>query len=300
MNDFTMLIDGQGVPGDRFFPVINPATGEAFAEAPDCTFAQLDNAMEAAQRVFPAWQRDEESRRQALLECAKVLRANVGLLGEILTREQGKPLGDAQQEVNRMADDFEAFSKVPIPCDVLQDDEKLRIEVQRKPFGVIAAIVPWNFPLLMAGWKIEQSLIAGNTIVLKPSPYTPLATLKVGELLSGVLPAGVLNIVSGGNELGAAMTTHSIPRKISFTGSIATGKKIALAAASDLKHITLEMGGNDPAIVLPDISPERIVDKIFWGAFWNSGQACIAIKRLYVHERIYSQMVTALTELARQ
>ena len=300
MNSFTMLIDGQCVPGDRFFPVINPATGEVFAEAPDCSFAQLDSAMEAAQRAFPAWQRDENARRQALRQCADVLRANVNMLGEILTREQGKPLNDAKQEVYWMADDFEAFSKVAIPCDVLQDDEELRIEVQRKPFGVIAAIVPWNFPLLMAGWKIEQSLITGNTIVLKPSPYTPLATLKAGELLSEVLPAGVLNVVSGGNELGAAMTAHPIPRKISFTGSIATGKKIALAAAADLKHITLEMGGNDPAIILPDISVEHFAEKIFWGAFWNSGQACIAIKRLYVHERIYPQMVTALAELARQ
>ena len=293
MNDFTMLIDGQGVPGDRFFPVINPATGEAFAEAPECSFAQLDSAMEAAQRAFPAWQRDEIARRQALRQCADVLRANVNTLGEILTRDQGKPLNDARQEVYWMADDFEAFSKVPIPCDVLQDDEELYIEVQRKPFGVIAAIVPWNFPLLMAGWKIEQSLIAGNTIVLKPSPHPPLATLKEGELLNEVLPAGVLNIVSGRNKLGAAMTSHSIPRKISFTGSIATGKKVALAAAADLKHITLEMGGNGPAIVLPDISVKRVAERIFWGAFLNSGQACKAIKRLYVHERIYPQMVTA-------
>ena len=222
MNSFTMLIDGQGVPGDRTFPIINPATGEVFAEAPDCSYAQLDSAMEAAQRAFPAWQRDEIARRQALRQCADVLRANVNTLGEILTREQGKPLNDAKQEVYRMADDFEAFSKVPIPCDVLQDDEELYIEVQRKPFGVIAAIVPWNFPLLMAGWKIEQSLIAGNTVVLKPSPYTPLATLKAGELLSKVLPAGVLNVVSGGNELGAAMTAHPIPRKISFTAQGST------------------------------------------------------------------------------
>lgn len=300
MNGFVMTIDGQSVAGEQFFPVINPATGDVFAEAPECTLAQLDAAMEAAQRAFPGWRQNEALRRQALRDFAAVLRANAPVLGDIFAREHGRPLQGSTDEVNWIAGDLESFAKMEIPCDVVQDDAQTRIEVHRKPFGVVAAITPWNFPLLVAGWKIGQALLTGNTVVLKPSPYTPLATLKMGELLQSILPPGVLNIVSGSNELGAAMTTHPIPRKISFTGSVATGKKIAQAAASDLKRLTLELGGNDPAIILPDVDPNQIAEKLFWNAFFNTGQVCIAIKRLYVHENIYPQMVEALAAQARQ
>jgi acyl-CoA reductase-like NAD-dependent aldehyde dehydrogenase len=300
MNEFSMTINGQAVEGKQFFPVINPATGAVFAQAPDCTIEQLDLAMESAQRAFPLWRQDETRRRQALRDCASVLRANADLLGGILTREQGKPLKEAIGEVGGTADYLELSADRDIPCDVLRDNAKERIEVRRKPFGVAAAILPWNFPLALAAWKIGQALLTGNTLILKPSPYTPLATLKMGELLAAVLPAGVFSVVSGGNDLGAAMTTHPTVRKISFTGSIATGKKIAQAAASDLKHVTLELGGNDPAIVLPDADPTEIAPKLFWNAFYNSGQICIAIKRVYVHEDIYPQMVEALADQARQ
>jgi acyl-CoA reductase-like NAD-dependent aldehyde dehydrogenase len=300
MNEFMMTIDGQTVTGQQFFPVINPATGIVFAQAPDCTIEQLDLAMEAAERAFPLWRQDETRRRQALRDCAAVLRANADLLGDILTREQGKPLKEAIGEVGGTADYLELSADRDIPCDVLRDNAKERIEVRRKPFGVVAAILPWNFPLALAAWKIGQALLTGNTLILKPSPYTPLATLKMGELLAAVLPAGVFSVVSGGNDLGAAMTIHPTVRKISFTGSIATGKKIAQAAAFDLKHVTLELGGNDPAIVLPDADPTEIAPKLFWNAFYNSGQICIAIKRVYVHEDIYPQMVEALADQARQ
>ena len=300
MNQFTMTIDGCAVEGQQFFPVINSAKGAEFAQAPDCTLAQLDLAMRAAQNAFPLWRQDEARRRQALRDCATVLRANADLLGNILTREQGKPLKEAIGEVNGTADYLGACADREIPCEVLRDDARERIEVRRKPFGVVAAILPWNFPLALAAWKIGQALLTGNTLVLKPSPYTPLATLKMGELLRTVLPPGVFSVVSGGNDLGAAMTAHPVVRKISFTGSIATGKKIAQAAASDLKHVTLELGGNDPAIVLPDADPEQIAAKLFWNAFYNSGQICIAIKRVYVHEDIYPQMVEALAIQARQ
>ncbi len=300
MNDFTMTIDGQAVAGKQFFPVINPSSGEVFAKAPDCTLEQLDLAMEAAQRAFPLWRQYEANRRQALRKCGAVLRANADMLGNILTREQGKPLKEAIGEVHGTAGYLETCADREIPCDVLRDNAKERIEVRRKPFGVVATILPWNFPLALAAWKIGQALLTGNTLVLKPSPYTPLATLKMAELLCAVLPAGVFNVVSGGNDLGAAMTTHPTVRKISFTGSIATGKKITQAAASDLKHVTLELGGNDPAIVLPDVDPIEIAGKLFWSAFYNSGQICIAIKRVYVHEDIYPQMVAALADQARQ
>ena len=173
------------------------------------------------------------------------------------------------------------------------------MSVLRRPVGTVAAITPWNFPLVLASWKIAPAQLAGNTMVLKPSPYTPLSTLKLGELLRDILPPGVLNIVSGGDELGKWMTSHPVPRKISFTGSVATGKHVAASAAPDLKRVTLELGGNDPAIILDDVDPGAIADKLFWGAFQNNGQVCSAIKRVYVPESLYDDVVEALAERAR-
>jgi acyl-CoA reductase-like NAD-dependent aldehyde dehydrogenase len=299
MNDFTMTIGGAAVRGESFFSVTNPATGAHFADAPECTIPQLEQAMEAAQGAFASWRQDERKRRQALVESARILRADVDGLADILTREQGKPLSNARDEIKWAADFLEVVTGTSIAVQTLRDDAKERIEVRRKPFGVVVGIVPWNFPVLIACWKIGQSLVMGNTIVLKPSPFTPLATLRMGELLRKVLPPGVLNVVSGGNELGAAMTSHAVARKISFTGSVATGKRIAQAAATDLKHVTLELGGNDPAIVLKDVNPAVIAEKMFWSAFVNCGQSCIAIKRVYVHESIYPGLVAALAEIAR-
>ena len=173
------------------------------------------------------------------------------------------------------------------------------MELARRPLGVVAAITPWNFPLTLAFWKIAPALLAGNTLVLKPSPFTPLTTLKVGELLRDVFPPGVVNIVSGGDDLGAFMTTHPVPRKISFTGSVETGKKVALSAAPDLKRVTLELGGNDPAIVLDDADPATVATAIFAGAFNNNGQVCSAIKRVYVPEALYDGVVEGLAAHAR-
>ena len=172
MNEFTMTIDGQAVEGQQFFPVINPATGVEFAQAPDCTLAQLDLAMRAAESAFPLWAKDEARRRQALRDCAAVLRAHAEMVGGILTREQGKPLNQAIGEVNGTADYLEASADREIPCEVVRDNDRERIEIRRKPFGVAVTILPWNFPLALAAWKIGQALLTGNTLVLKPSPYT--------------------------------------------------------------------------------------------------------------------------------
>jgi acyl-CoA reductase-like NAD-dependent aldehyde dehydrogenase len=149
-------------------------------------------------------------------------------------------------------------------------------------------------------WKVAPALLAGNTVVLKPSPYTPITSLMVADTLREILPAGVLNVLSGGNELGAMLASHPDVRKISFTGSVATGKKVAAMAADDLKRVTLELGGNDPAIVLDDVDPNAIAEKLFWGAFQNSGQVCTAIKRLYVHEKVYEPIVAKLVERAKK
>jgi acyl-CoA reductase-like NAD-dependent aldehyde dehydrogenase len=299
MGDFTLTIDGQGVPGEGTFGVVNPATGEVFERAPECSRAQLDAAMAAARRAFRTWSRDEASRRQALVACAAAVKARVGELAPILTREQGKPLARAAEELLGAAVWFQHTASLAIPVEVVQDDENVRIEVRRRPHGVVGAITPWNFPVLLAVWKIAPALLAGNTVVLKPSPFTPLSTLALGEVLRDALPPGVLNVVSGGDALGSWITAHPAVRKISFTGSVATGKKVAAAAAPDLKRLTLELGGNDAAIVLDDADPNRVAEKLFWGAFANSGQVCSAIKRLYVPERLERPLAEALARVAR-
>lgn len=297
--EFAMTIDGVATTAPRAFDVVNPATGHVFAQAPDCAPDQLDAAMDGAARAFPHWRRDESARRAALLAMADAVLGAVDEIAPILTAEQGKPLADAQMEVRSVALWCRYYANLDLPAEVIQDDARARIEVHRRPLGVVAAITPWNFPLSLAAWKIAPALRAGNTMVLKPSPYTPLATLKMAELFARVLPPGVLNAVSGPDPLGARMTEHAVPRKISFTGSVATGKRVAQAAAGDLKRVTLELGGNDPAIVLDDVDPAAVADSMFWGAFRNSGQVCSAIKRVYVPEALYTDVVDALAEKAR-
>ncbi|WP_018656143.1 aldehyde dehydrogenase family protein [Actinomadura flavalba] len=299
MPEHTMTIAGRPAPAEATFGVINPATGEVAEVAPDATRAQLDAAMHAAHAALPAWRGDEDARRKALLAAADVLYSRAAEIGRILTLEQGKPLREATGEVKGAGAWMKYYAGVEIPREVIQDDARARVEVVRRPVGVVAAITPWNFPLLLAAWKIAPALLAGNTIVLKPSPYTPLSSLKLGEVLREVLPPGVLNVVSGGDDLGAWMTGHPVPRKISFTGSVATGKRVALAAAPDLKRVTLELGGNDPAILLPDADPAAVADRLFGAAFLNNGQTCSAVKRVYAPASLYDAVVEALAERAR-
>jgi acyl-CoA reductase-like NAD-dependent aldehyde dehydrogenase len=298
MSDFVMTIGGDSVPAAESFGVINPANGDVFAHAPECTRQQLDAAFDAASKAQRDWKSDEAMRRQTLLAMADVLLASGAELAPILTAEQGKPLGDANVEVFASAIWCQYFANLETPPQIIQDDAEAFVEVVRRPVGVVAAITPWNFPLTLAFWKIAPALLAGNTLVLKPSPFTPLTTLKVVELLRDVMPAGILNVVSGGDELGAWMTGHPVPRKVSFTGSIETGKKVAMSAAPDLKRVTLELGGNDPAIVLDDADPAVVAKAIFAGAFNNNGQVCSAIKRVYVPESLYGDMVEALAGYA--
>jgi acyl-CoA reductase-like NAD-dependent aldehyde dehydrogenase len=299
MAEISMTIDGAAVPSSDTFGVINPATGEVHAQAPDCSKEQLDAAFESAHKAYRDWKADEGLRRELLHKAGDAMFAASGELGPILMAEQGKPLNEAATEAFGAGIWFKYYADLEIPREVIQDDDNAFAEVIRRPLGVVAAITPWNFPLVLASWKIAPALLAGNTLVLKPSPYTPLATLKMGEILAGVFPPGVVNVVSGGDELGQWMTSHPVPRKISFTGSVATGKHVAAAAAPDLKRVTLELGGNDPAIILDDVDPAAIADKLFWGAFQNNGQVCSAVKRVYVPERLYDDVVDALAEKAR-
>jgi acyl-CoA reductase-like NAD-dependent aldehyde dehydrogenase len=299
MTAFKLLIGGRLEDGDSTMAVINPATEEILAQCPRASKRQLDRAVAAAKEAFPNWSRTSMAeRKKALIAIADIVEAKAGELARLLTQEQGKPLRDATAEAYGLAAFCRYFASLDLPDRVIEDSEGRKVEARRKPLGVIGAIVPWNFPLILFGFKIPPALLAGNTVVLKPAPTTPLATLRLAELIKDVLPPGVLNVITDMNDLGAALTAHPDVRKISFTGSTATSKKVMAGAAETLKRITLELGGNDAGIVLDDVDPKTAAPKIFDGAFQNSGQVCIAMKRLYVHESIYDEMCDELAALA--
>ncbi|MCM2477374.1 aldehyde dehydrogenase family protein [Rhizobium sp. CG5] len=290
-----MLIGGRLVGADGAFDVIDPATGKTFAEAPECSPAQLSQAIAAASQAFKLWSRqDIAERRRVLVACAERVRAHADELGRLICREQGRALPKAIGEVMGAARWFEHTAGIDLPVEVLRDDSDMRVSVHRRPLGVVAGIAPWNYPVISAVWKIAPAILAGNAIVIKPSPFTPLATLRLGAILQDIIPAGVLTIVSGGDELGRALAAHPDIRKVSLTGSVEAGKSVARSSADDLKRITLELGGNDAGIVLDDVDPEAIAEKLFWGSFQNTGQVCSVIKRLYVHENVYEPVKTAL------
>jgi acyl-CoA reductase-like NAD-dependent aldehyde dehydrogenase len=283
-----LTIGGRAARAAATFDVINPAHLKLIGRAPECTPEQLDAAFTAARAAYRTWREDDKARRGAMHAAADALAGASNSIGRVLTMEQGKSLREAIGEVLRMGDWLRYYADLELPQEIIQDDA----------VGVVAAITPWNFPLTLAAMKVAPALRAGNTLVLKPSPYTPLSSLLVGELLCGVLPDGVLNIVSGGDELGAAMVRHPVPRKISFTGSVAGGRSVYTGAAPDLKRVTLELGGNDPAILLDDIDIARTAKKVFWGAFSNNGQVCCAVKRLYVPAHLHDEVVDALAAVA--
>lgn len=295
-----MLIDGAIVPGEAFIQVVDPATGEPFARAPDATRAQLDRAVAAAARAFSGWSETPVVERRATVHrIAARLREHADEIGALLTREQGKPLRDAVGEVRRAADHMEALVALDISGHLLRDDGHERVWIRHRPLGVVGGITPWNVPVILAMAKVAQALYTGNTMVLKPSPFTPLSTLAVGQAIADVVPPGVVNFVSGGNDLGAWITGHPDIAKISFTGSVATGRRVMESAAGTFKRLTLELGGNDPAIVLPDVDIDAAADGIVRSTFANCGQVCMAIKRVYVHASIRDAMIGAMVERAR-
>ncbi|KFL46568.1 putative betaine-aldehyde dehydrogenase [Sphingobium sp. ba1] len=233
-----------------------------------------------------------------LKTAAGVIAANADELMRLLTSEQGKPHDEARFEVMGAAYWLSSMADMAIPVEVNEDTAERRSETRHVPIGVVAGISPWNFPVLLSFWKIAPALRAGNTMILKPSPFTPLTMLRIGELLRDVIPAGVLNIISGGDALGPMVTAHPGIDKVSFTGSTATGKRVMASAAVDLKRVTLELGGNDAAIILPDVDVDAVAKDLFWAAFRNSAQICIATKRMYVHEAIYDRLSRAIADYA--
>lgn len=299
MSEYSLLIDGRLVAGADRMAVINPANETELAQCPVADKEQLEQAVAAAQRAFPGWSQTPIAERQAvLLQVADAINANAERVAKVLTGEQGKPLEQATAEVGFAEIFCRHFAAQQLPAEVLLEDDAQRVEIHRKPLGVVAGIMPWNFPFLIAVYKLAPALLAGNCLILKPAPTTPLTALLLGEIVKDIIPAGVLNVLADNNNLGPDITTHPGIAKISFTGSTPTGKAIMASAAGTLKRLTLELGGNDAAIVLDDADPKRIAAGIFGSAFLNSGQVCIALKRLYVHESIYDPLCDELAAMA--
>ncbi|OWR01180.1 aldehyde dehydrogenase family protein [Sphingopyxis witflariensis] len=299
MPDYKMLIGGKLVDGDSQMDVINPATEEVFATVARASERQADEAIAAAAAAFSSWAATPMAERRTKISAlADAIVANSDALARALTQEQGKPLAEAQGEIAWAEGYLRHYATLEIAERTIQDDENGLIQIRRKPLGVVAGIIAWNFPLLVACWKIGPAVLAGNTIVLKPAPTTPVTALMLGELCQTIFPAGVVNIIVDANDLGGYLTADPRIAKIGFTGSTATGKKIMASAADGLKRLTLELGGNDPGIVLDDVDVRVAAQGIFNAAFLNCGQVCLAIKRAYVHDSIYDAMCDELARLA--
>ena len=298
--DYTMTIKGEPTQASGTFEVFNPATCEVIANAPAANRAQLDEAVSAAREARPRWSATPlAQRRKALEAVADAIERHAEDFMKLLTREQGKPRADAEWEIGGSVIWCREIAKQSLEEQVLDDTPERRVFTRFTPVGVVGGITPWNFPVLLAMWKIAPALVTGNCIIVKPSPFTPLCTLKLGELCRSVLPPGVFSVISGGDDLGKWMTAHPGIDKIAFTGHTETGKNVMRSAAGNLKRLTLELGGNDPAIVLADVDPKEIAPKLFWAAFQNNGQFCNATKRLYVHEQVYDKVLAALVEYSK-
>ncbi|MGO9931082.1 MAG: aldehyde dehydrogenase family protein [Steroidobacteraceae bacterium] len=298
-SNFRLLINGQLVAGASTFDVVNPATEQLIVACPRADAAQLNAAVAAAKAAFPAWSATSiDERRKLLNKLADALAARIDEFAKLLTQEQGKPIAYARGEIAGAVDGIRVFTAMDLPVRLLKETESSRITEHRVPLGVVAAITPWNFPIAILANKVAPALLAGNTVVAKPAPTTPLTTLLFGEVCAAILPAGVLNIITDVNDLGSTLTSHPDIAKVTFTGSTATGKKVLASVADTLKRSTLELGGNDAAIVLDDVDIPEVARKVFFAAMFNTGQVCLAIKRVYAHDSIYDRFCSALATIA--
>ncbi|MEL6528769.1 MAG: aldehyde dehydrogenase family protein [Pseudomonadota bacterium] len=301
VTQYKNLINGEMINTGEWLDVVNPATEEVIGQVPKCGADELDKAVAAARAAFKTWKNTPiEERRAAIMAISGTIKENGDELFRLLTSEQGKPHQQAQQEIYGAAAISAAQSTLELEDEINEDSETRLSRTRRVPVGVVGGIVPWNFPVMMAIQKIVPAMLSGCTIVLKTSPFTPLTTLRIAELIADKVPAGVVNIITGDDDLGPMITAHPDIDKITFTGSTATGKKIMEGAAGDLKRITLELGGNDASIVMPDADPKKVAEQLFWSSFGNAGQICIAAKRVYIHEDIYDELSQAIADYASQ
>lgn len=279
----------------------DPATGETIGHAPRDTTDDLDAAIAAASAAQPEWgRRSHQERSDLLLRAADAVEACAEPLAELLSREQGKPLNgpNARFEVGACASWLRATAGFELEDNVLVDDGETHAVLRYRPIGVVGAISPWNWPMMISVWQLAPALRMGNTVVTKPSEYTPLSVLALCAVLNSVFPEDVLRVVSGERDIGSALSSHPDIDKVMFTGSTATGRKIIESSTETIKRLTLELGGNDPGIVLEDADPAAIAEGLFWGAFINTGQTCAALKRLYVPDSLYDDVCAALVDVA--
>ncbi len=296
-----VLLDRVQAPDGAGREIPDAATREVVGRAPVHTVADLDQAIERARAAQHAWESlGHEERSALLLKAADAIDANAEALAHLLSREQGKPLNgpNARFELGACSAWLRTNATTVLESQVLVDDDSLHAELVYRAAGVVGAIGPWNWPLMITIWQIGPALRMGNTVVTKPSEYTPLSVLALIAVMNDVLPADVLIPISGGRDVGARLASHPDIDKIMFTGSTATGRRIIESSAGNLARLTLELGGNDAGIVLPGTDVSAIAHDLFWGAFINTGQTCAAMKRLYVHDSVYDEVVDALAEIA--
>jgi len=299
-----MWIGGKAIAGTgRRLPVRNPATAEAFEEVTAASAEEVDAAVGASAEAFVSWRRVDAAERAAhLRRLADAAENHAEELVALLTREQGKPTLEAQGELRHFLGGLRYYAEAATK--VYGSYQELPSQfgpayglVIRRAMGVVAAITPWNFPLTLLGNKVGPALAAGNTVVAKPAETTPLTTLRVAELAGEAdLPPGVLNVVTGGPATGEALVAHPGVRRVAFTGQTGTGRRIMELAGPALKHVSLELGGSDPTIVLADGDLDAAVKNIQIGRYWNCGQACLAPKRAFVHADVYQAFLDRLVE----
>lgn len=298
---FNLVIGGKLVPGAATLDVINPATGKVFMTCARADQAQVAQAVEAAKSAFTTWSKTAvEQRRELLNKIVDAFALRVDEFARLSTQESGKPLPLAIREMKGAVASMRNYALLDLPIEVLKESETGRILKVRAPLGVVAAITAWNYPMTLIMNKLPPALLAGNTIVVKPAPTTPLTTLLFGAICNEFLPAGVVNVIVDQNDLGGYLTTHPDVAKVAFTGSTATGKKVMASCADTVKRVTLELGGNDAAIVMDDVDVKEVAPKILQGALVNAGQVCLAVKRVFVHESQYDAMCDELASLANQ
>lgn len=303
MQTYRNTVNGTLAEPASSYEIYNPADGQSLGLAPESDVQEVDRAVQSAALAQKSWaKRSDQERRDITQKMAQILEENSEYLAELITREQGKPLSGPGSRFEMQA--CVGWTQVPasleLPPEVVYEDDERKDTLHRVPLGVVAAIAPWNWPLMIAIWQIIPAIRMGNTVVLKPSEYTPIATLEMVRLINQALPAGVLNTVTGDGSIGSKLTHHPDINKIMFTGSEATGRRIIEASARNLSPITLELGGNDAAIVMPGTDIKAIAMDLFWGAFLNMGQTCACIKRLYVHNDDYEAAMSELSSIASQ
>jgi len=279
--------------------IINPATGETIAEVPQGTEADVDRAVEAAKAALPDWlETTPGERSEMLLKLADAIDANAEKLAQLESQNVGKPLPLSRDEPPVASDNLRFFAGAARTLEGRAAGEYMRgytSMIRREPVGVVGQIAPWNYPMMMAVWKIAPALAAGNVVVLKPSEQTPLTTLRLAQLAGEIFPAGVLNVITGdGEPVGAGIVRHPDVRMVSLTGDVATGKEIARAAADNLKRVHLELGGKAPVVVFDDADPAAVAEGIKIAGYWNSGQDCTAASRVMAGPKVYDKLLDEL------